>query len=147
VLTASNGSWSARLRPGPSRLVEALYDGTTTTEPAISGRARLIVPAKVLLTVRPRRTHWRDPIQVSGRVLGGYIPKGKLLRLRIGAEGIEATVGIPDVGPRGRFHTTWTFASGNGNVQYWFSASTLPEADYPFAPSSSPRVYVTVTPG
>jgi hypothetical protein len=29
-------------------------------------------------------------------------------------------------------------------VHYWFSVATLPEADYPYAQTSSPRVYVTV---
>jgi hypothetical protein len=147
VSTKPDGSWSARLRPGPSRLIEALYSGTTTTEPAISGQALLTVPAKVLLSIRPRRTHWGDTIRISGRVLGGYIPVGKLLRLRIGVEGVSGTVGIPDVTPRGRFHTTFTFASGNGTVRYWFSVSTLPEGDYPFAPASSRRAFVIVSPG
>jgi hypothetical protein len=143
--TSADGSWSARLTPGPSRLVEAAYDGSATTEPAISGQVRLIVPARVLLSIQPTQSHWGNTIHISGRVLGGYIPKGKLLRLRIGADGIQGTVGIPDVGRSGKFHTTWTFASGNGTVRYWFSVSTLPEADYPFASASSRRVYVTVS--
>jgi hypothetical protein len=78
-------------------------------------------------------------------VLGGYIPQGKLLRLRIGVRSVKATVGIPNVQPNGRFHTTFTFAHGKGTVHYWFSVSTLREADYPFAPASSRRVYVRVS--
>jgi hypothetical protein len=147
VSTGADGSWSALLAPGPSRLVEAVYGGSATTEPAVSGQARLVVRARVLLTVRPTRSHWGGTIHISGRVLGGYIPEGKLLRLRIGADGIEGTVGIPDVDGQGRFHTTWAFASGSGTVRYWFSVSTLSEADYPFAPASSHRVYVTVSSG
>jgi hypothetical protein len=144
--TRADGSWSAHIRPGPSRIIEALYRGGATTEPSLSGQVHLIVPAKILLHINPRHTHWRGEIQISGRVLGGYIPRGKLLRLRIGAEGVKETVGIPDVSPSGRFHTTWRFAPGRGTIQYWFSVSTLPEADYPYAVASSPRVTVEVTP-
>jgi hypothetical protein len=153
--TGQDGVWSATLRSGPSRLVEAVYDGGSTVEPAASGQVRLIVPALVKLTIKPRRTHWwrspRSPgtIRISGRVLGGYIPGAdqQLLRLRIGVVGIpgvQSTIGIPDIAPDGRFHTTWTPAPGNGTVHFWFSVSTLHEADFPFAPASSRRVEVTV---
>jgi hypothetical protein len=144
--TRPDGSWSADIRPGPSRIIEALYRGGATTEPSLSGQVHLIVPAKVLLHINPRHTHWRGKIQISGRVLGGYIPRGKLLRLRIGVEGVKETVGIPDVTSSGYFHTTWRFAPGRGTVRYWFSVSTLPEADYPYAVGSSGRVTVEVTP-
>jgi hypothetical protein len=146
VTTSSDGTWSAQLRAGPSRLVQAVYGGTATVEPATSGQIQLIVSAKVKLSIRPRRTAWGGTIHIAGRVRGGYIPTGKLLRLRIGVAGVQETVGIPNIQRDGRFQTTWKFAPGNGVVRYWFSISTLSEADYPFAPASSPRVYVTVGP-
>jgi len=148
VTTASDGTWRAQLPPGPSRLVESVYPGGDTTEPAVSQLLRIQVPAVVQLSISPRSVPWRGTIQISGRVLGGYIPgpHQQLLRLRIGAEGYYSTVGIPDVQPDGRFHTTFTFHSGTGVVHYWFSVSTLNEADYPYIPGSSPRVGVTVGP-
>jgi hypothetical protein len=153
--TGADGVWSATLPAGPSRLVDAAYDGGSTVEPASSGQVRLTVPAVVKLTITPRRTHWwRSPrtpgtIRISGRVLGGYIPGAdqQLLRLRIGVigtPGVQSTIGIPDIAPDGRFHTTWTPAPGNGTVHFWFSVSTLHEADYPFAPASSAKVAVIV---
>lgn len=36
VTTGADGRWSARLPPGPSRLVEAVYPGSPTNEPATS---------------------------------------------------------------------------------------------------------------
>jgi hypothetical protein len=149
VTTASNGSWTSELAPGPSRLVEAVYPGAPTTEPSTSGQVRIVVPAIVRLHIKPRAVPWGGTIHIDGRVLGGYIPgnRQQLLRLRIGAEGIFSTVGIPDIAPNGRFHTTWRFHAGVGVVNYWFSVSTLNEADYPFAPASSRRVTVTVGPG
>jgi len=144
--TRSDGSWSVHLRAGPSRLIEAIYGGGPTTESTVSGQVKVIVPSKIRLHIQPTHIHWGATIRISGRVLGGYIPQGKLLRLRIGAEGVSGTVGIPDVSPNGRFRTTYTFAPGAGTVRYWFSVSTLSESSYAFAPSSSRRVYVTVGP-
>jgi hypothetical protein len=145
--TGSDGSWTARLPSGPGRLVLAVYNGSTTTEPAASFPVRLLVPARVRLRIHPARTHWGATIRISGRVLGGYIPVGKFLRLRIGVAGVKETIGIPGVRPDGRFRTTFKFAPGNGIVRYWFSVSTLREADYPYLPAGSPRATVTVGPG
>ena len=144
VTTSRAGVWQATLRPGPSRLVAAAYPGSTIEEPASSADVTLVSRTVVRLRIRPRSTHWGATIQISGRVLGGHVPAGKLLRLRIGTAGIFSTVGIPNIDGRGRFHTTWTFAPGHGIVRYWFSVSTLGEADYPYAQTSSRRVYVTV---
>jgi hypothetical protein len=145
VSTDSQGAWSAKLLPGPSRMIEAVYDGAPTILPA-SGLAKVVVPAKVLLTsITPNRTPWGSTIRISGRVLGGYVPaSSKLLRLDIGVVGLSKIQGIPNIAPDGRFSTTYTFNSGYGVVPFWFMVSTLAEADYPFAPGHSRRVTVTV---
>jgi hypothetical protein len=144
VTTAGKGVWSARVPAGPSRLIVAVYRGSSTTEPVASSPVRVIVPARLKLQIRPNHTRWGGTIRISGRVLGGYIPVGKLLRLRVGVVGVRETVGIPSVRPDGRFQTTFTFGSGTGSVQFWLSVSTLREAAYPYAPAASRRVTVTV---
>jgi hypothetical protein len=148
VTTKPNGSWSARLRRGPSRLIEATYAGDPTTESTRSQQVQIVTPAIVHLHIRPRVVPWHSTIRLWGRVLGGQIPgdRQQLLRLRIGADGIFSTVGIPDITRTGRFRTSWTFHPGVGVVHYWFSVSTLNEADYAFAPGSSKRIHVTVGP-
>jgi hypothetical protein len=151
VTTSANGTWTALLPAGPSRVIEAVYGGSETTEPAVSADARVTVPARVLLRVMPSRVAWGSRIRISGRILGGYIPANQtavsqLLRLRIGVQGISQTAGIPDVTRDGRFHTTYCFSSGRGVAHFWFSVSTLNETDYPFAPSGSKRAGVTVGP-
>src|SRR5205807_5800005 len=70
VTTAANGTWSARIPPGPSRLVVAAYDGAATVEPALSGAAHLVVPASISLRIRPKTTHWGGHIRISGRLRG-----------------------------------------------------------------------------
>jgi len=88
--TNANGFWQAKLRPGPSRLIAAVYPGSSTTELSTSGQLRLISRTKLSLRIRPQIAQWGHTIQITGRVLGGNIPAGKLLRLRIGAAGLSA---------------------------------------------------------
>jgi hypothetical protein len=149
TVTARNGSWTARLPAGPSRLVVARFGGGPRTEHATSGQAHLIVPAKVtLLRVVPRRVPWGGTIHIVGRLSGGYLPPGgALLRLRIGVGGSYTTYGIEEhVTGRGRFATTYTFGAGEPAVHrsFWFQVASLPMGDYPYAPAASRRVSVEV---
>jgi hypothetical protein len=154
AMTAANGGWTASLPAGPSRLIEAVYDGGPATEAAVSGQVRLIVPAKLKVKIKPIKVQWGKRIVIGGRILGGYIPANpqavsQLLRLRIGVKGIHIsqTAGIPDVDRAGNFRTAYCFGPGRGVVHYWFSVSTLRETDYPFQPASSRRMPVEVGPG
>jgi hypothetical protein len=147
--TAADGSWSARLRAGPSRLITASYAGGSTTQPSLSRPARLVVPARVRLTrVRPRHVAWGGTVKLAGRLIGGYLPPGgALVRLRIGYGASFTTYGVHEhVGGNGRFTTTYTFGLGDPSIhrQYWFEIASLPMGDYPYAPASSGRVSVTV---
>jgi hypothetical protein len=148
VTTGLDGSWTATLPPGPSRVIEASYPGSPTILPA-SGYATEITPAKIEIThVTPDRTPWGRRVRITGRVLGGYIPaSSKLLRLDLGIVGIPGLSkiqGIPNVSPDGTFTTTYQFAHYQGVVRFWLQVSSLAEADFPFAPARSQRVIVTV---
>ncbi len=147
--TAANGGWSTRLPAGPSRLVEAGYSGAATTEGAVSAPADLIVPAKVeLLGVSPRRVAWGGTVHLSGRLEGGYLPRGgALVRLRIGLGTSDTTYGVREhVTGDGRFRTDYTFGAGDpaAHRSFWFQLASLPMGDYPYAPASSRRLTVSV---
>ncbi|MGI8505685.1 MAG: hypothetical protein ACR2MK_02570 [Solirubrobacteraceae bacterium] len=149
VSTAANGSWTATLPAGPSRLVQAAYGGGPTTEPTDSAQVRLIVPAKVkLLRVVPREVAWGGTVRLVGRLQGGYLPAGgALVRLRIGLGSTFTTYGVHEhVGGDGRFSTSYTFGAGDPGVHrsFWFQVATLPMGDYPYAPASSRRLSVLV---
>jgi hypothetical protein len=148
VTTGLDGSWTATLPPGPSRIIQAAYPGSPTILPA-TGSATVITPAKIVLTrVTPDRTPWGGTVRISGRVLGGYIPaSSKLLRLDLGIVGIPGLSkiqGIPNVSSDGTFTTTYKFARYQGVVRFWLQVSSLAEADFPFSPSHSRRWIVTV---
>ena len=145
VTTAANGSWTGRLPAGPSRLVEAVYDGAATVEPTASAPVQLVVPASVKLRIKPRSTHWGSTISIRGRVNGGYVPRaGELVILRIGWRGGSTEIGHIYTDRGGRFHTKYTFLRGNGTVTYRLWAASARESDYPYAPSTSRRLAITV---
>jgi hypothetical protein len=144
--TAGDGSWSARVPPGPSRIVEAAYAGSTTAEPAASAQVRSVVTAKIEIEIRPRITHWGATVQIRGRVLGGYEPSaGELVFLWIGWPGGSAEIGHLYAGLDGRFYTPYTFLRGNGSETYEAWATTASESDYPFAPGRSRNVVLRVS--
>ena len=145
--TAGDGSWSAVVPAGPSRLVRALYGGTTTVEPSTSTTATIVVPASVSLSVAPHQTHWGDTIELSGRLRGGYVPpSGELVVLWVGWPGGSTEIGHLYAGRDGRFRSTYTFLRGNGTETYRLWATTARESDYPFASARSRATAVRVSP-
>ena len=149
VTTAANGSWSARVPAGPSRLIEAAYGGGPNAEPSVSALAREIVAAKIqLLSVDPRRVAWGHTVRIVGRLDGGHLPPGgALIRLRIGLGREFTTYGVHEhVSGDGRFTTSYTFGLGDPRIKriYWFQVASLPMGNYPYAPASSRRVSVRV---
>ena len=149
VTTAGNGSWSAQIPAGPSRLIEASYGGGHDMQPSVSGLVHEVVPARVqLLRISPRRVAWGQSIRIVGQLNGGYLPQdGALVRLRIGLGSAYTTYGVHEhVGGDGRFTTTYTFGLGAPSMHrsYWFQIASLPMGNYPYAPASSRRVAVAV---
>jgi len=143
--TAADGSWTAPLPAGPSRIVQAVYPGSATVEPSTSPLAHVIVPASLRLNIRPRATDWGHTITIAGRLRGGFVPPaGELVVLRIGWAGGSTEIGHLYTARDGEFHTTYTFLRGNGSVTYRLWAETANESDYPFAAGASRKVSVTV---
>jgi hypothetical protein len=148
TLTNSDGSWFAPLPAGPSRVVEAVFPGSPTLEPASSNQMTVTVPADLQLHIHPGRIRWGGRIRISGRLLGGYIPpSGELVLLRIGWPGGSTEIGHVVTDASGRFRATYTFLRGNGTEHYWVWAQSARESDYPFAPGASDRIPITVTQG
>jgi len=145
VTTDANGTWTATLPAGPSRVVEAVYNGASTTESSSSGQVREVVPAVVRIAIHPRIVPWGSEIRVTGQVLGGYVPtNSSLLRLNVGIGRIGQIEGLPDIRPDGRFLIVWKFVAGHGVIHPWFSVGTLKEAAFPYAPGTSKHMVVTL---
>ena len=148
--TGADGSWSATLPAGPSRVIESVYDGAPTVEPSTSNQVQVVVPAKVeLISVSPRRLAWGGTVHIVGKLDGGYLPPGgALVRLRLGQGSSYTTYGVQEhVLGSGRFAATYTFGAGLPSVHqtFWFQIASLPMGgDYPWAPSDSRKVHVIV---
>jgi hypothetical protein len=145
VTTDASGEWSAKVGAGPSRLIEAVYPGTGTTEPATSATVKLTVPAKIAMAISPRVVPWSGKITISGRLVGGYVPgDGVALRLRVPYPGGHSVQEPFRTNSHGEFSFQWTYGSGHGVVAYRFVvATTATESDYPWAAAASRGVRIT----
>jgi hypothetical protein len=146
VTTSSDGSWTVRLRPGPSRVIRATYGGSPRLLPA-SDQATVTVPARIRIAAQPRMVPWHGQVTIHGRLLGGYVPRdGVALRLLVRyphTRGPTVVVALR-TDSRGRFRLTWSYGAGRGIVTYPFWISTTAnESDYPFAAAASRRVLIT----
>jgi hypothetical protein len=143
--TGANGSWTAQLGPGPSRLVEATYGGSPTLLATTSAAVQTITPAEIRIKITPTIVPWGSKIRVTGRVLGGYVPSNSnLLRLNVGIGRIGHLEGLPQIQPNGRFVIVWKFDPGHGVLHPWFSVGTLAESAFPYSPGMSKRIVITV---
>jgi hypothetical protein len=145
VITDADGLWTAKVGPGPSRLIEAVYPGTGVTEPATSSTVTLTVPAKISIHITPRVVPWSGKITISGRLVGGWVPgDGVALRLRVPYPGGQVLQEPFRTNGRGAFRFQWSYGAGRGVVSYRFAvATTATESDYPWAATVSRGVRVT----
>jgi hypothetical protein len=147
--TSADGTWTADLPAGPSRIVEASYGGGATTEASVSGQVKVVVRSRIeIKSVTPSWVAWGHSVTIKGKLFGGNLPAGGVnVRLRIGIGDAKATYGVQEhVAGDGRFTTTYRFGAGAVRIRrrYWFQIATLPSGNYPYAPSSSNRIYVKV---
>ena len=141
------GVWRARLHPGPSRIVKAVYGGSSKFEPSASKTAGVVVPADLRIHVQPRHAHWGGSIGIGGVVRGGHIPpSGEIVFLWVGWKDGQAEIGHLYTSPNGSFSSTYTFHRGTGIQSYRIWATSVRETDYPYVPGRSNRVAVTVSP-
>ncbi len=148
--TAANGTWTAPLPPGPSRLITASISPVARRQ-SRRRRCRSTSPSR-LRSSCSRSIHvaspWGGTVHLVGKLDGGYLPLGgALVRLRIGEGSSFTTYGVhPHVGGNGRFSTTYTFGAGQPAVHrsFWFEIASLPMGDYPYAPANSRRVSVLI---
>ena len=145
VTTDDSGEWTANVPAGPSRLIEAVYPGNGTTEPATSSMVRLTVPAKIAVAISPRVVPWSGKITISGRLVGGYVPRdGVALRLRVPYAGGQVQQEPFRTDGHGEFRFQWTYGAGHGVVTYRLAvATTATESDYPWAAAISRAIPVT----
>ncbi len=148
VLTAADGTFAIRLAPGPSRRVEAVFDGTPILSRAGGGHVHLDVLAGVRLRASARSARVGGiPVVFSGRVgsLGAPFPAGGRpveLQFRIpGGEWAEFRTVRTD--SRGRYRYAYAFSDDDSRgVRFQFRAY-MSGGDWPYEPAASKSVSVT----
>jgi hypothetical protein len=146
IVTADGqGQWSYKLKPGPSRLIRAFYPGSARLHPD-TGTATTIVPAKIKLHITPTTLPWSHQITISGRLVGGYVPKkGVVLRFVWvqNKHNHPAKFSFRTDG-RGRFRTTFTWGQGTGvQTEDWSVWTYGTDSAYPWSSGRAPKVAVT----
>lgn len=149
VQTGANGGFSARLAPGPSRRVEAVFAGSPVLC-RTSGRA---VRLRVLAAVRLRASSARAkiggaPVVFSGRVAGEGAANpatGRPVELQFRVPGRRwSEFRTVRTDARGRFRYAYAFADDDSRgVRFQFRAFAPAADSWPYEAASSRPVFVT----
>jgi len=146
--TAPDGTWSATLPPGPSRLAEASYAGDTTTLPSTSNAVMMVVPARIKITITPHQLPWNGVLTLHGHLAGGYVPPdGVAMRVLIGLPHLPHPYLAQSfrTNAAGAFELKFkAFGGGHGVTRYpvWL-ATTSNESDYAYGKNSSRHIEIT----
>ncbi|MDX6603777.1 MAG: hypothetical protein QOF23_286 [Solirubrobacterales bacterium] len=149
VITARDGSFEARLAPGPSRSVEARFAGDRLLTRAGSSRLGLTFPAGMRLRAsRATAVVGGAPVRFSGRVgsLGARIPRaGLAVELEFRAAGLPwSEFRTVQSDRRGRFSYRYAFADDDSRgVRFQFRARLPAQEDWPYGPGASRAVVVS----
>jgi hypothetical protein len=148
VETSGDGSWSAVVPRGPSRLIAALYGGGPTTEPASSSKGRLLVPAKSTLSLLSSIVHYGAfgvNARFEGRLLGGYVPpRGATVAVQALDRGIWRTIATVTTDKYGRWHAHYRITGGPGS--YPIRVYIPRQGGYPWEAAYSGRATLLVQP-
>jgi len=149
VRTAADGRFRARLAPGPSRQLEAVFAGTRDLGRSRGGEASLPVRSRVgMRASSPTAPVGGPPVVFRGRLgdRGAPIPAG--------GRSIELQFRLPDgewsqfrtIGTdrRGRFRYAYAFRDDDSRgVRFQFRAFVPAQPGWPYEPAGSKPVFVT----
>jgi hypothetical protein len=142
VRTATNGSFTAHVPAGPSRLVLIDYRAYLS-DPAYAAQASIAetVTAGVQMHITPRRTSPAGTLTIAGRV-GGTIPRqGVVVELLVHYRGHWEPFRDPRTDIAGRFHVRYQFEGALGHFP--FRAEVLGgQAGFPYGTGESGAVDV-----
>jgi hypothetical protein len=130
--TAANGTFLAKVRGGPSRMIEVAYRAfSTDTSYTVMARIAEQVQAGIQLRVSPRTTGSEGTITLTGRVLGPVPRQGVSVNLLVHYRGQWEPFRTPRTDAAGRFTVVYQFEGALG--RFPFRAEVPPsQAGYGF---------------
>jgi hypothetical protein len=152
VITSDGaGRFRVTLKPGPTRSVRVLYAGTRLKSRAASGWVRVAFTDRTSFRVRPSTVRNGGRVIMTGRVRGPgaiYPAGGKLVAIQFfdPSRSKWRPVEVLRAGPGGRFRFSYRFRTITSAQRIEFRAVSLPEAGWPYRPSTSAPGSVIVYP-
>jgi hypothetical protein len=149
IRTASDGTFSLRLAPGPSREVSAAFTGTKTLTRASTGSVHLDVSASVRLRASAARAKVGGrPIVFRGRVAetgAAPLDEGLPVELQFRYPGADwSAFRTVATDARGRFRYAYRFSDDDSRgVRFQFRAYIKGREGWPYEPAFSRPVAVT----
>ncbi len=117
--TAANGTFIAKLPPGPSRMLNITYRAFTAESGyAAHAMIRESVRAGVVLRISPRRTRSTGTITLSGRVRGPVPTQGAIVDLLVHYRGHWEPFRTPRTNRHGEFRVLYQFEGGVGRFPF-----------------------------
>jgi hypothetical protein len=143
VLSAADGSFTARIAAGSSRLIQLAYRAFSGDRNyAAVASLRETVAGALGLNVTPRRTSSTGRIVLSGRVLGSVPRAGVVVELLVRYRGAWEPFRTPRTDGFGRFHLAYRFQGAVG--RFPFRAAVLGgQSGFPYAGAKSNTVDVS----
>jgi hypothetical protein len=148
LATNSQGRFAYRIRRGPSRTMTFSFPGTSTLR-ASGGATRVRVKGKAEIKVS-RHARAGRTLQISGRVIGGFIPPdGVLVQLQYRVK--DVPVGwAPFENPihtskSGHWKLTFPLAREAAGYTYVFRALISSQTDWPYLSTTTNQVARHVT--
>lgn len=151
VTTDGDGRYRLRLAKGPSRTVEASFEGTRKLARAAGPALSLAVKGRIRLKIKPRKLFNGGVVRMKGAVgFAGALPpaRGKLVAIQF----FDPTrrkwrpVEVLRTNRTGRFSYRYRFRTISSAQKIIFRANALPEAGWPYLPSTSKPRSVIVYP-
>lgn len=149
VVTRDNGRFTTRLAPGPSREVEARFEGDPVLSSTGSRRLRLLVSTAVRMrTSQAAARIGGAPVEFVGRVVapGRQIPRsGISVELQFRLPGLPwSEFRTVRTDGRGRFVYPYAFSDDDSRgIRFLFRAHVPEQAGWPYAAGNSLPVAVT----
>jgi hypothetical protein len=135
VSTGSDGTFTYKVPPGPSRRLSFSYTAFSLDPGAVaSAEVDLAVRAAVTLNIAPRRVRNGTKAIFRGRLLGGPGRGDAVVTIYALASGARKRIPVETVAAHdnGRFSYTYRFRSIAGRVRFRFQAVVPRQSGYPY---------------
>jgi hypothetical protein len=118
VLTHADGSLTANIPAGPSRLIDLAYRASESEGCLAQTEVLETVTAGLRLQITPRRTTPTGTVQLEGQVFGVVPVHGVVVEVLVYYLGQWQPIRTPRTGPAGRLRVRYRFHQATGQFPF-----------------------------